>query len=371
MNCVRTPAAARFAAEVCFFLSAVAASAPAVAQEVKGTGATFPAKVYQQWAQQHERETGAKVQYIASGSSAGVRQMVARAVDFGATDVPLSAEELEKRDLFQFPTMVGGIVPVVNLPGAAGANLRLDGPTLAKLFAGRIERWNDREIAALNPNVALPNLRVTRVVRADGSGSTQVFLSYLKAVGAAADGLPAPANSVSWPGAVSAVEGSRGVTQAVTATSGAISYVSSDYLGDGTMRAVRLRNKQGDFVAPSVAGYMAAVRSARLFNDDLNPTPMIDLPGHDVWPIVTATYVVVDHKPASAQRAAQTIQFFYRAFMNGDKAVAGTGFAPLPLRTQARVVGLISALRTRDGERIPTLGSATNEQTAPAGSSPQ
>ena len=324
--------------------------------DLQGTGASFPAKVYQQWAAQFAEAAGAKVDYLPSGSSDGVRQIVQRTVDFGATDVPLSPAELAKHGLFQFPTLVGGVVPVVNLPGVANAALRLDAQTLAAIFAGRIDAWNDKAIAALNPGLALPGLKITRMVRADGSGTTEVFARYLNQ--AAGAGLAVQGGRVAWPAATRAVEGSGKLAEAVKATPGAIGYISSDYLLREQLAAVSLRNRQGEWVSPSIEAYRAAIRAGQLFRHSLDAAPLIDLEGSGVWPIVTATYVVVVRSPASLERAGRTLNFFYRSFLLGDKAVAGTGFAPLPTATQARIVALLAGFRTPDGRPLPVLAGA-------------
>lgn len=349
----------------------LAAIAPAHASDptvaIAGTGATFPAKVYQQWADNYSRDTGVKVAYQPSGSSAGVKQIVARAVDFGATDVPMSAADLDKHQLFQFPTLVGGLVPVVNLPGVAPGALRLNAETLAAVFAGRITRWNDREIAALNPQLALADLRITRVVRADGSGSTEVFVAYLKAAApAAAEPIEAQGSKARWPGTPLAVEGSSKVSAAVKTTAGAIGYVSSDYVVRDNLSGVSLRNHRGEWVSASLDAYRAAIRAGQLFHGSMEAAPLIDLDGPGVWPIVTATYVLVPRSPQSAERAARTLNFFYQSFLLGDKAVAGTGFAPLPVAVQARIVSQLANFRMPDGRLLPVLGASESPQTAMA-----
>lgn len=325
--------------------------------DIQGTGASFPAKVYQQWAEQYAESTGVKLAYVPTGSSNGVQQIVQRAVDFGATDVPLSAAELDKHGLFQFPTLVGGVVPVVNLPGVANAALRLDAEVLAAIFAGRIGHWNDKAIAALNPGLVLPDLKITRVVRSDGSGTTEVFARYLNQ--AAKAGLELRGGRAAWPGDPKAVEGSGRLAEAVKATAGTIGYISSDYLLRERLVAASLRNRQGEWVAPSIDAYRAAIRAGQLFRNSLDAAPLIDLDGTGVWPIVTATYVVVVRSPASLERAGRTLNFFYRSFLLGDKAVAGTGFAPLPVATQARIVALLAGFRTPDGRPLPVLAAAT------------
>lgn len=328
----------------------------AQAVSVTGTGATFPAEVYAQWAKQYAADTGVTLTYAPTGSSVGIKQMEERAVDFGATDVPLSTAELDKHQLFQFPTLVGGVVPVVNLPGLASGALRLTPELLAGIFSGEIQRWNDKAIAALNPSLQLPDTRVTRVVRSDGSGTTEIFVRYLKQTAAtAATTIEEQGTRAKWPGSVTAVEGSGKLAQAVKATPGAVGYISSDYVLREHLAAVSLRNKRGEWVQPSIEAFAAASRAGGLFKNSLEAAPLLDLDGPGVWPIVTATYILVPRSPASVERAGRTLNFFYRSFLLGDKAVAGTGFAPLPLLTQARIVTLLTNFRAQDGRPVPVL----------------
>jgi phosphate transport system substrate-binding protein len=331
---------------------------PVRAAEIVGTGATFPAKVYAQWAEQYGKSTGVSVKYAGTGSGQGVKQISARAVDFGATDVPMSAAELDKAKLFQFPTLVGGVVPVVHLPGLADGTLRLTGEVLARIFSGQIARWNDPAIAQLNPGLRLTALPITRIVRADHSGTTEVFVAYLGGADAsAAASLPRKGGASAWPGTVMAVEGSAKVAQTVRDTPGAIGYISSDYVLREKLVPVSLRNRSGEWIKPDVASYRAAVRAGKLFADSLEAKPLLDLEGAGVWPIVTATYVVVDRSPQSLERSAQTLSFFYEAFLQGDRAVAGSGFAPLPPATQARIVGALANFRSADGQRVPLMAA--------------
>jgi len=341
----------------------VFAQAPvATAPLVQGAGATFPAKVYQQWAQAYGPADKPAVAYRPTGSSAGVRQVVAREVDFGASDVPLSAAELDQHGLFQFPTLVGGIVPVVNVPGVPAGALRLDAPTLAAIFAGQIRRWNEPAIRALNPGLALPNLPIVRVVRADGSGTTEVFVRFLReSAPAQAAPIEPLGGKARWPGQVLAVEGSGKLSAAVKDTPGAIGYVSSDYLVRDGLAGTRLRNRRGEWVEPTVEGFRRAIVAVGLFRHDLAPASLLNVDGVGVWPIVTATYVLVPREPASVQRAARALHFFYQSFLMGDKAVAGSGFAPLPAATQARIVALLSDFRTPSGRRVPVLAVGSGE----------
>lgn len=324
---------------------------------LSGTGATFPAKVYQQWADQYTRDTGVTVVYSPTGSSAGVKQIISRQVDFGATDIPLRAEELARQALFQFPTLVGGVVPVVNLPGVQSGALRLSGDLLSAIFSGRISRWSDKAIASQNPGLNLPDIPIERVVRADGSGTTEVFVDYLNQV-ASAMPIPLASGRAQWPGSTTGAEGTGKLVAAVKAAPGAIGYVSSDYAIRDRLNAVSLRNKRGEWVNPSVESLSAAIQGAGLFKDGLESRPLIDIDGPRVWPIVTATYVVVPRIPTDLDRAGRALNFFYRSFLLGDKAVAGTGFAPLPARTQARIVSLLAGFRMPDGRPLPVLGQS-------------
>lgn len=350
----------RAALAVALSLAALALPARAQAPDaaVIGTGASFPAKVYAQWAEAYGSERGMVVRYEPKGSSAGVKAIQARQVDFGATDVPLPAKELERLGLFQFPTLVGGIVPVVNLPGVANHRLRLTPEVLAAIYAGRITRWNDRAVTALNPGLGLPETRITRVVRADGSGTTEVFVGYLKqAAPEAAAPIVAKGGKAEWPGeGLLGAEGSSKLVAAVKATPGAIGYVSSDYVMRDRLVGVSLRNRRGEWVEAGLDSYRAAIRAGGLFRNGLDAAPLLDVDGPMVWPIVTATYVLVDRSPASTERVGRALNFFYRSFMLGDQAVAGTGFAPLPTEVQARIIGRLSTFRTPDGRLVPVLG---------------
>ncbi len=344
---------------LCSATTAVPMSARAAGLEVSGAGASFPAKVYGQWAERYGTDTGVKINYLASGSSAGVKKITAREVDFGATDVPMSGADLDKHGLFQFPTFIGGVVPFVNLPGVATGALRLSSDVLAGIFAGQITNWRDKAVVSLNPGLALPDLRINRVVRADGSGTTEVFVSYLKQAAAdAAAPIESLGSRAKWPGRTTAAEGSSKLVEAAKAGAGSIGYVSSDYVVREGLTAVSLRNKRGQWVNPSTPAFLAASQATGLFRNSLEAAPLIDTDGLGVWPIVTATYVVVPRSPASLERGGRVLNFFYRSFLLGDKAVAGTGFAPLPLLTQARIVSLLSGFRTPDGKLVPVLGQA-------------
>lgn len=339
-------------------LLAVWPAAQAQPVEVVGTGATFPAKVYTQWAADYAQQTGLPITYKPAGSSAGVKGITERSVDFGASDVPLPQSELDQRGLVQFPTLVGGIVPFVNLPGIGAGELRLDAATLARIWSGDIARWNDPAIRALNPALTLPSLPIQRVVRSDGSGTTAVFVEYLQTAARAESANIVPdGGRAKWPGTTMGADGSSQLVATVKATPGAIGYASSDYSLRDKLSGVALLNRRGEFVQPTLPAFKAAISAGGLFKNRLEPTSLLNVDGVGVWPIVTATYVLVPRSPQSVERASRTLNFFYQSFMQGDRAVAGTGFAPLPSATQARIVALLSDFRTPAGQHIPVMGN--------------
>jgi phosphate transport system substrate-binding protein len=241
--------------------------------------------------------------------------------------------------------------------GLASGSLRLSNEVLVGTFAGQITNWKDKAAVPLNPGLALPDLRINPAVRSDGSGTTEVVVCYLKqTAAAAATPIEGQGNRAQWPGSPTAAEGSSKLVEAVKAAAGAIGYVSSDYVVRESLEAVMLRGKRGEWTSPSTAAYRAASTSSGLFKNSLEATPLIDTNGEGVWPIVTATYVLVPRSPALLERAGRALNFF--SFLLGDKSVAGTGFAPLPILTQARIVSLLSGFRTPDGKPVPALSQA-------------
>lgn len=342
---------------VCTFLLSLGLTGHAFAQSsaVQGAGATFPSKVYQRWAETYAGSARISVNYKPTGSGDGIKQAIARSVAFGGTDAPLKAEELAKHKLVQIPTAVGGVVPVVNLRGIASNRLLLDGPLLADLFAGKVTRWNDARIQALNPGLALPAMAVQRVVRSDKSGTTDGFSRYLAAVSPSFQAEIGAGQLPKWPGATIAGDGNDGVVKALRATEGTISYVSFDRVQRDQLTAARLKNAAGKSVAASEAGFRAAIRESDLHKkgDDLAST--LNLPGDDSWPITLTTFVLIDAAPAQAAAVDPALRFFYWAFLNGDKLLAGTGFAPLPTPVQARLATRFAQVRPQQGTLSYTL----------------
>lgn len=321
----------------------------ALAQGVQGAGATFPSKVYETWGRAFEKVGGGPVAYKGTGSGDGIKQITARKVDFGGTDAPLPPAELAKQHLVQIPMLVGGVVPVVNLPGAGGT-VQLDGGLLADIYLGRVKAWNDPRIAALNPGVALPGLPIKRVVRAEKSGTTDGFTRYLAGASATFKSEVGASQAPSWPGDVLKAEGNDGMVQTLRATPGALAYVSYDRVLRDKLAPVKLRNAAGRFVLPSERGFAAAVLESEMYRSGDDLATLLDRPGNESWPITLTSFVLVDAEPPSAAKALGALKFLYWCFMHGDDLTRGTGFAPLPVSVQSRLAGRFIQVKPRDGE---------------------
>jgi len=326
-----------------------------VAAQVQGAGASFPSKVYQRWAETYEAERKVKVAYKATGSGDGVKQATDRTVMFGGTDSPLSAEELNQRRLVQLPTAVGGVVPVVNLRGVGSNRLNLTGEVLADVFAGKLTRWNDPRIAALNPGLALPATAIQRVVRADKSGTTEGFTKYLALVSADFGKAVGASQLPKWPDSPRAGDGNDGVVKAVKEVDGAIGYVSFDRVTRDGLNAVRLRNAAGKWVAAGEEGFRSALRESEVAKSGDDTASVLNQAGDASWPITLTTFVLFDRAPAKAADVEPAMRFFYWAFLNGDRLVAGTGFAPLPKAVQAKLANRFATVKAQDGSLLKYL----------------
>jgi len=327
----------------------------ATAQPVRGQGATFPSKVYDTWAKAFEKAGGSAVAYKGTGSGDGIKQITARQVDFGGTDAPLPAAELARQHLVQIPMLVGGVVPVVNLPGLA-APLQLDGELLADIFQGRVKAWNDARIVALNPGVGLPAWAIKRVVRAEKSGTSDGFSRYLAGASARFKDEVGASQAPAWPGEPTRAEGNDGMVQALRATPGTIAYVSFDRVLRDKLVAVKLRNASGRFVLPTEAGFRAAILESDMYRQGDDLATLLNRPGNDAWPITLTSFVLVDAEPATGARALGALKFLYWCFMNGDDLTRGTGFAPLPVSVQSRLAARFTQVRPKDGQ-IPAYQS--------------
>ncbi len=324
---------------------------PAVAG-IRGAGASFPSLVYSAWCFGYSKETGQLVRYTATSSGDGIKKMSERAVDFGATDTPLTEAELKTARLIQFPTMAGGIVPVINVKGVANGALKLTGAVLADLMSGDIAAWDDPRITALNPGLTLPRMRVVRIVREDSSGSTAILTEYLSQQSPAWVKGTGAGRTVEWKGEVVLAKGNDALSAAVKATPGAIGYVSYDRVLRDGLASVSLRNKTGNFVPPSELAFQAAVKASSISKSSALTASLIDLQGVAVWPIVDLTYILLEAAPKSADRASASASFFYWAFLKGDSLISGTGFAALPTEVQALVVRKLAEIKPADGKPL-------------------
>ncbi|RVU03975.1 phosphate ABC transporter substrate-binding protein PstS [Novosphingobium umbonatum] len=311
-------------------------SHPAMAENVTGAGATFPASLYQAWARDYQALSPDRVNYQAIGSGGGVRQIMARTVDFGATDRPLTQEEQARAGLVQFPVVMGGIVPIVNVPGIAAGALRLDGPLLADIFLGVVKRWNDPRLRAMNPQLALPPLPITVVHRADGAGTTFLFTTYLAQVSPVWAAKVGAKDAVNWPTGLGG-KGNDGVAAFVKQTYGSIGYVEFAYAGKTGVAPVQLRNHDGAFVSAGPAGFGAAAAAAPWGRAAGNYVLLLNQPGAQAWPISGATFVLMQRQQASAARAQATLRFFDWAYRNGDATAQRLHFVPLPEKVKAMV----------------------------------
>jgi phosphate transport system substrate-binding protein len=304
--------------------------------------------VYNAWSFSHSKERSVNVQYSQTGSANGIKQIIERTVDFGATDSPVSAAVLKANELIQFPTMVGGVAIVVNLGGTSSASIRLTGPLLADLFSGDVKNWDDPRIAALNPGVPLPKLKVTRVVRGDGAGTTENLTTYLSTQTSTWRDTVGQGKLVNWKGEVVAMKDDDSISQQVKSVPGVIAYLSYDRVQRYGLTAVALRNSAGQFVLPSEEGFLAALRASDIRANATMISSLINLSGSATWPISNLSYILLDATPKSAVKAGTTARFFYWAFLKGDGLIRGTGFAPLPADIQALAVRKLSEIRPQD-----------------------
>jgi phosphate transport system substrate-binding protein len=297
------------------------------AQDATGAGATFPAPIYAKWADAYHKVSGAKINYQSVGSGAGIRQIQAKTVDFGATDMPLKDEELAKDGLVQFPTVIGGVVPVVNIKGIQPGQIKLTGELLGNIYLGKITKWNDSALAALNPGVPLPDAAISVVRRADGSGTTFVFTNYLSKVNAEWKSKVGEGTAVNWPAGAGG-KGNEGVSAFVMRLPNAIGYVEYAYAKQNKMSHVLLKNKDGQFVAPDDLNFKAAAAGAEWSKSFYQV--LTEQSGKDAWPLTGATFILMHKAQEKADKGASSLKFFEWAFANGDKMASELEYVALP-----------------------------------------
>jgi len=302
-------------------------TASAMAQDVTGAGATFPAPLYAKWASAYNAATNVRINYQSVGSGAGIKQIKAKTVDFGASDMPLKDDELNKDGLVQFPTVIGGVVPVVNVKGIQPGQLKMTGQVLGDIYLGNIKKWNDPAIAALNPGVPLPDAPIAPVRRADGSGTSFIFTNYLSKVNAEWKTKVGEGTAVNWPTGAGG-KGNEGVSAFVQRLPNSIGYVEYAYAKQNKMAHVQLKNAAGNFVNPDDANFKAAAASA-----DWSKTfyqILTEQPGKDAWPLTGATFILMHKTQDKSEQGAASLKFFEWAYNNGDKAAADLEYVPLP-----------------------------------------
>ena len=309
--------------------AALALGATAHAADITGAGSTFAAPIFGKWAEAYKAKTGVGLNYQSIGSGGGIRQIQNKTVDFGASDKPLKLDALNQSGLVQFPAVIGGVVPVVNVPGLKPGQLRLSGPVLADIYAGAITRWNDPRIAALNPGVKLIGLPITVVHRSDGSGTTFIFTTYLSVKSPNWASKVGANDAVEWPAGLGG-KGNEGVSAVVKQTLGSIGYVEYAYALQAHMTYAAMQNKAGAFVQPMGANFAAAAANADWAHAPGYYVILVDQAGPTTWPIVGATFVLVYKSPSNTANGGQVLKFFDWAFKNGDGQAAQLDYITLP-----------------------------------------
>ena len=317
-----------------------AVSPSVIAADITGAGATFPYPIYAKWAEAYKQQTGIGLNYQSIGSGGGIKQIRAKTVDFGASDAPLKADELAKDGLVQFPMVMGGVVPVVNIEGVQPGKMKLTGSVLADIYLGKISRWNDSRIAALNADLKLPDQAITVVHRADGSGTTFIFTNYLSKVSSEWKDKVGNNASVSWPAPTSSGgKGNEGVASFVQRIKGAVGYVEYAYAKQNKMAYALLQNKDGVFVAPNDKTFQSAAAGADWKNAPGFYEILTDEPGKNSWPITGATFILMHKAQSDGEKAKEVLKFFSWAYRNGEQMALELDYIPMP----ADVVRLVES----------------------------
>jgi phosphate transport system substrate-binding protein len=314
--------------------AAMICSGAVMAQDVTGAGATFPAPIYAKWADAYNKATGAKMNYQSIGSGGGIKQIKSKTVDFGASDMPLKDDELAKDGMVQFPTVIGGVVPVVNISGIAPGQIKMTGQLLGDIYLGKIAKWNDAALAALNPGVPLPDAAILVVRRADGSGTTFLFTNYLSKVSEEWKAKVGEGTAVNWPTGAGG-KGNEGVSAFVQRLPNSIGYVEYAYAKQNKMSHVMLRNKDGVYVGPDEDNFKAAAAGAQW--DKSFFQVLTDQPGKASWPITGATFILMYKTQDKPVNAASALKFFDWAYANGDKMASDLDYVPMPDGVKAMI----------------------------------
>ncbi|HJV06982.1 MAG TPA: phosphate ABC transporter substrate-binding protein PstS [Chromobacteriaceae bacterium] len=334
-----------------FFLTGAFFAGTAAAADITGAGATFPYPLYAKWAAAYKATSGNSMNYQSIGSGGGIKQIQSKTVDFGASDMPLKPEELAKSDLTQFPTVLGGVVPVLNVPGIAAGQVKFTGQLLSDIFMGKVTKWNDAAIAKLNPGVKLPDQKITVVRRSDGSGTTFIFTNYLSKVSPEWSSKVGANTSVNWKTGVGG-KGNEGVANYVTRIKGAIGYVEYAYAKQNHLTYGQLKNRAGNFVAPNDKSFRAAAANA-----DWKKAPnfyliLTEQPGKDSWPISGATFILMHKKQDKPAQGTEVLKFFDWAYKNGDKTALGLDYIPMPDSVKNTIRGSWKQITDASGKAV-------------------
>ncbi|WP_133498909.1 phosphate ABC transporter substrate-binding protein PstS [Cognatilysobacter terrigena] len=303
---------------------------------ITGAGATFIYPLLSKWSAEYAQKTGSKINYQSIGSGGGIAQIKAATVDFGSSDKPLSSDELAAAGLGQFPSAVGGVVPVVNLPGIAAGQLKLTGPVLADIYLGKVTMWNDAAIAALNPGVALPAIKINVVKRSDGSGTTFNFVNYLSKVSPEWKTKVGEGTSVNWPTGIGG-KGNEGVAAYVKQIKGSIGYVELAYAAENGMAHAQMQNAAGQWVQPSIASFQAAAAAADWKNAQDFSVVITNAPGAQAWPIAATNFILMYKQPKDPARSKAALDFFRWALHDGGKTAESLNYVPLPPEVVSQV----------------------------------
>lgn len=330
-------------------IAALTVSLPAYSQDVTGAGASFPAPLYSKWASDYNKATGVKINYQSVGSGAGIKQIDAKTVDFGASDMPLKDEELKAKGLVQFPTVIGGVVPVVNIKGIAPGQLKLNGQVLGDIFLGKITKWDDAAIKALNPALALPSDVISPVRRADGSGTSFIFTNYLSKVNAEWKSKVGEGTAVNWPVGAGG-KGNEGVAAFVNRLPNSIGYVEYAYVKQNKMTFAVLQNASGAFVSPDDLTFKAAAAGADWVKSFYQV--LTNQAGKDAWPLTGATFILMHKAQDKPAQAAASLKFFDWAFKNGDKTAEDLEYSPLPASVKSIIEKSWTDIKDSSGKSV-------------------
>ena len=327
----------------------LALAANASAQDVTGAGASFPAPLYAKWASDYNKATGVKINYQSVGSGAGIKQIDSKTVDFGASDMPLKDDELAKKGQLQFPTVIGGVIPVINVKGIAAGQLKLNGQVLGDIYLGKISKWNDPAIKALNASLALPDAAISPVRRADGSGTTFIFTNYLSKVSPEWKAKVGEGTAVNWPTGAGG-KGNEGVAAFVGRLPNSIGYVEYAYVKQNKMTFALMQNAAGKFVAPEEKAFKAAAAGAEWSKSFYQI--LTNQPGADSWPITGATFILMHKVQDKPAQAAATLKFFQWAYEGGDKTASDLDYVPMPAVVKTQIEKTWGEIKDGSGKAV-------------------